>query len=245
MNKKVIEIRKLNYSYPDGQGALEDINLDVFEDETLGIIGPNGAGKSTLLLHLNGILRGNSKNSYVKILGLETKDKNLAQIRSKVGLVFQDPESQLFMPTVFDDVAFGPINMSLPKDKVETAVKDALKVVDMVNYLHRHPYHLSFGEKRRIAIATVLAMNPEILALDEPTSNIDPKHRRDLINFLKGLNLTKIIATHDLELVFEVCSRVVLLDQGRLIASGNTLNILKDKSLLESHSLEIPRWLLS
>ncbi|KPK40979.1 MAG: cobalt ABC transporter ATP-binding protein [Omnitrophica WOR_2 bacterium SM23_29] len=237
MAQKAIEIKGLNYSYPDGTKALSNVSLDVFGEESLGIIGPNGAGKSTLLLHLNGILRG---NSYIKIFGMEVKDENLPQIRSKVGLVFQDPENQLFMPTVFDDVAFGPINMGLSKDEVKASVSEALKKVDMPDFTKRMSYHLSFGEKKRISIATVLSMKPKILVLDEPSSNLDPKHRRELINFLKELKLTKVIATHDLELVLETCSRVIVLDKGRLIAMGNTLDIFRDRPLLEAHNLEVP-----
>ena len=236
MAKKVIEIKDLSYAYPDGTKALRDINLDVFEGESIGIIGPNGAGKSTLLLHLNGILKG---NSHIKILNLEMNDKNLSRIRSKVGLVFQDPDNQLFMPTVFDDVAFGPINMMLPKDKVIASVNEALKEVDMLSSIGRVSHHLSFGEKKRISIATILSMKPEILVLDEPSSNLDPRHRRDLINLLKELKLTKIIATHDLDLVLEIASRTVLLDKGNIIAIDNTLNILRNKTLLEAHDLEM------
>ena len=237
MPEKVIEIRDLNYTYPDGTRALEEINLDVFEGESLGIIGPNGAGKSTLLLHLNGILRG---NSYLKILDLEIKDKNLPRIRSKVGLVFQDPDNQLFMPTVFDDVAFGPLNMGLARDRVEESVSEALKEVDMLDSIKRLSHHLSFGEKKRISIATVLSMKPEILVMDEPSSNLDPRHRRELITFLKDFKATKLVATHDLDLVLEVCSRVILLDRGRIIAQGQALALLKDKYLLEAHNLELP-----
>ncbi|MBL7197393.1 MAG: ABC transporter ATP-binding protein [Candidatus Omnitrophica bacterium] len=237
MAKKVIEIKNLNYSYPDGAEALRDIDLDVFEGESVGIIGPNGAGKSTLLLHLNGILRG---DNHVRIFELEVNDKNLAQIRSKVGLVFQDPDNQLFMPTVFDDVSFGPINMSLPKKEVEASVNEALKEVDMLGSIRRPSHHLSFGEKRRVSIATVLSMKSQILALDEPSSNLDPKHRRNLINFLKELKLTKIIATHDLDLVLETCSKIVLLNKGKLIVAGKSLDILRDKTLLEKYDLEVP-----
>ena len=237
MPEKVIEIRDLNYAYPDGTRALEEINLDVFEGESLGIIGPNGAGKSTLLLHLNGILRG---NSHLKILDLEIKDKNLPRIRSKVGLVFQDPDNQLFMPTVFDDVAFGPLNMGLARDRVEESVSEALKEVDMLDSIKRLSHHLSFGEKKRISIATVLSMKPEILVMDEPSSNLDPRHRRELITFLKDFKATKLVATHDLDLVLEVCSRVILLDRGRIIAQGQALALLKDKHLLEAHNLELP-----
>ncbi len=236
MTEKAVEIRKLNYTYPDGKRALHDIELDVFTGESVGIIGPNGAGKSTLLLHLNGILRG---NGHVRIFDLEINDKNLTRIRRMVGLVFQDPDNQLFMPTVFDDVSFGPINMNIPKNEVENLVNEALKEVDMLDSIGRSSHHLSFGEKKRISIATVLSMKPQILALDEPSSNLDPKHRRDLIGFLGRSKLTKIIVTHDLDLVSKICSKVILIDKGRIIASGNTSDILKDKSLLEAHDLEM------
>lgn len=234
MKKKAVEIRGLNYLYPDGTPALQDISLDVFEGESLGVIGPNGAGKSTLLLHLNGLLRAESR---IRISELELEEANLGRIRSQVGLVFQDPDNQLFMPTVFDDVSFGPINMMLEKNKVETAVNEALDKVDMRYAIGRSSHHLSFGEKKRIALATVLSMNPEILALDEPSSNLDPKHRRQLINLLKNLEITKIIATHDLGLVSEICSRVILLKEGRIVAAGDSSDILTDKALLERHGL--------
>lgn len=234
MKRKVVEIKGLNYLYPDGTAALQDISLDVFEGESLGVIGPNGAGKSTLLLHLNGLLRGKNR---IRISELELKEENLGRIRSRVGLVFQDPDNQLFMPTVFDDVSFGPINMMLEKNKVETAVNEALDKVDMRYAIARSSHHLSFGEKKRITLATVLSMNPEILALDEPSSNLDPKHRRQLINLLKKLEITKIIATHDLGLVSEICSRVILLKEGRIVAAGNSSDILADKALLETHGL--------
>lgn len=236
--RKVIEIDNLEYCYHDGIPALNGINLDVFEEDCLGIIGPNGAGKSTLLLHLNGILRKPSDK--IKILGLEVNDKNLSKIRSKVGLVFQEPDNQLFMPTVFDDVSFGPINMGLSKSDVEFEVNNALAKVQMGYAAKRLSHHLSLGEKKRVSIATVLSMNPEIMVLDEPSTNLDPKHRRDIINLLKGFKITKIIATHDLDLVMELCSTVALLDKGRIIVSGASIDILKDKALLESHNLELP-----
>jgi cobalt/nickel transport system ATP-binding protein len=235
--QKIIEIKELNYSYPDGTVALKNINLDLFEGETLGIIGPNGAGKSTFLLHLNGLLRGKGK---VKIADLEVNDKNLKKIRSMVGMVFQDPDSQLFMPTVFEDVAFGPMNMNLSKDKVESAVTEALTKVDMLKSIKRLSHHLSFGEKKRISIATVLSMSPEILVLDEPSSNLDPKHRRDLINLLKELKVTQIVATHDMDMVMDICTRTVLIDKGTIVADGKVMDILSDKDLLESHDLELP-----
>ncbi len=237
MVEKIIEIKKLEYSYPDGTEALKDVSLDIFEGESLGIIGPNGAGKTTLLLHLNGILKG---NSYVKILDWELKEKNLPYIRNKVGLVFQDPDDQLFMPTVFDDVAFGPINMGLDEEKVKHNVLEALGAVDMQDSINHLAHHLSAGEKKRISIATVLSMEPEILVLDEPSSNLDPKAREHLIELLKELNLTKIIAGHDLELILDTCRRVVVLDGGEIIADGDVIEILSDKLLMEQHGLKMP-----
>ncbi|MDP2942761.1 MAG: ABC transporter ATP-binding protein [Candidatus Omnitrophota bacterium] len=239
MTEKAVEIKNLNYSYPDKTDVLSGIDLDLFKGESLGVIGPNGAGKSTLLLHINGILRGKGD---IKVLGLEMSDKNLRQIRSKVGLVFQEPDNQLFMPTVFEDVAFGPINMGMSKDEVDRAVREALSKVDMSDSVKRLSHHLSYGEKKRVSVATVLSMSPEILVLDEPTSNLDPKHRRILIGILKELKISKIIATHDLELVSETCSRVILLDKGKVVASGNAADILIDRMLLEAHSLELPHF---
>ena len=237
MSNKIIEIKNLSYSYPDKTKALSEINLEVYEGESVGVICPNGAGKTTLLLHLNGILQGQGS---IKICGMEMHKKNLSKIRSKVGLIFQDPDSQLFMPTVFDDVAFGPINMDVPKEKIPALVQKALSEVDMLKAKDKLAHHLSFGEKKRVSVATVLSMNPEILAMDEPTSNLDPKHRRKLINFIKNSQLTKIIATHDLELVLETCQRVIILDKGVIVSEGNTKDILSDKALLEAHELEMP-----
>lgn len=237
MPDKAVEVKNLNYAYPDGTAALKDICLDVFQQEAVALVGPNGAGKSTLLLHLNGILKGTGS---VKIMDLEVHDENLGQIRKNVGLVFQDPDNQLFMPTVFDDVSFGPINMGLTREKAEEASRDALGKVDMREAAGRLSHHLSFGEKKRVSIATVLSMSVEILALDEPSSNLDPKHRRDLINFLKKIKLTRVIATHDLDLVLEVCSRAVLIDKGRIIMQGDTQDILGNAELLEAHGLEVP-----
>ncbi len=234
MTKKVIEIKNLNYFYPDGTEALCNISLDVFEGESIGIIGSNGAGKSTLLLHLNGILRG---NSYIRIWDLEVNDKNLTQIRSKVGLVFQDPDNQLFMPTVFDDVAFGPINMVLPKNDVELFVEEALKEVDMLRVIRRPSHHLSFGEKKRVSIATVLSMKPQILVLDEPSSNLDPGSRRDLIALLEGFKITRIIASHDIEMIKEVCTRCIVLNRGRVVANGKCSEMLMDERFYEFYGL--------
>jgi len=239
--KEIINIKGLEYTYPDGTTALCGIDLTVSEEESIGLIGPNGAGKSTLLLHLNGILRGKGQ---VQVLGLEIDDKNLISIRSKVGLVFQDPENQLFMPTVFDNVAFGPINTDLEKYRVEDSVRKALEEVEMEECAQRYAHHLSFGEKKRIALATVLSMNLEILLLDEPTSNLDPRARRHLIKLLKGFRVTKIVAGHDLEMILDICNRVVLLDQGKIIANGESKEIMGNKSLMEAHGLEVPLSLL-
>ena len=237
MLEKAIEIKKLNFSYPDGTKALRDINMDVYKGESLGIIGPNGAGKSTLLLHLNGILKG---EGLIRISGLDMEEKNLSEIRKSVGLVFQDPDNQLFMPTVFDDVSFGPINMRLSEFEVKKAVDEALKKVEMSNSVNRFSHHLSFGEKKRISIATVLSMNPEIMALDEPTSNLDPKARYDLVALLKNIDKTKIIVSHDLEMIFEVCNRVLILDKGSIVKIDAANNILSSPSLLSEHNLVLP-----
>lgn len=237
MAKKAIEIKNLDYTYPDGTQALRDISLDLFEGETLGLIGPNGAGKSTLLLHLNGILRGSSP---IKIFDTEINDKTLPVVHKKVGLVFQDANNQLFMPTVFDDVAFGPLTMGLSKEEVQKAVQEALREVDLLDCIRRSSHHLSSGQKKRVSLATVLSMSPEILVLDEPSGDLDPKHRRDLIAVLKRLNAAKIIATHDLDLVLEVCSRVIILDAGKLVASGEVKGVLNDRQLLEKHNLGVP-----
>jgi len=232
--KEVIKIDHLSYRYPDGQQALHDISLVVNNGETVGLIGPNGAGKSTLLLHLNGILQS---DGVVKILGMPVEKKNLKIIRSKVGLVFQDPNDQLFSPTVFDDIAFGPINMKLQEGEVHQRVDQALSWVDMADYKTRSPHHLSTGEKKRIAIATVLSMSPEIMVLDEPTSNLDPRSKWSLIELLRKLPMTKIIAAHDPQILKALCQRIIILDKGSIVADGHTEDILSDVSLLEAHGL--------
>ena len=232
--EEIIRVDNLSFRYPDGQQALTDINLTIYRGETVALIGPNGAGKSTLMLHLNGILHSNGA---VKVLGRSVDDKNLRWVRSKVGLVFQNPDDQLFSPTVFDDVAFGPINMGYAEAEVRKLVTDALDWVGMTGYERRSPHHLSVGEKKRIAIATVLAMNTEILVIDEPTSNLDPAGKWSLIELLRGLAITKIIASHDLELVQALCPRAIVLDRGVVIADGVTSRILADKPLLMAHGL--------
>lgn len=232
--EEIIRVDNLSFSYPDGQSALTDVNLTIYRGETVALIGPNGAGKSTLLLHLNGILHS---NGVVKVFGRAVDDKSLRWVRSKVGLVFQNPDDQLFSPTVFDDVAFGPINMGYSEAEVRQLVTRALEWVGMIGYEQRSPHHLSLGEKKRIAIATVLAMNPEVLVIDEPTGNLDPGSKWSLIELLKGLEITKIIASHDLEMVQALCPRAIILDRGEVIADGATSHILADKRLLSAHGL--------
>ena len=232
--EEIIRVDNLSFCYPDGQQALTDVNLTIYQGDTVALIGPNGAGKSTLLLHLNGILHS---NGVVKVFGKPVDDKNLRWVRSKVGLVFQNPDDQLFSPTVFDDVAFGPINLGYSEAKVRELVTTALDWVGMTGYERRSPHHLSVGEKKRIAIATVLSMNPAILAIDEPTSNLDPGSKWSLIELLRGLAITKVIASHDLELVQALCQRAIVLDRGEVIADGATSYILADMPLLMAHGL--------
>jgi cobalt/nickel transport system ATP-binding protein len=235
MNEEaVIKIEDLSFAYPDGRQALKNISLRILRNETVALIGPNGAGKSTLLLHLNGILHSNGA---VQIMGKSFSEKNLRWIRSRVGLVFQNPDDQLFSTTVFDDVAFGPLNMGCSAAQTREAVAGALQAVGMSGYEQRVPHHLSLGEKKRIAIATVLAMDPEILVFDEPTSNLDPRGRWSLIGLLRSLPVTKIIATHDLEMVKMFCSRTVILDRGRVVADSPTKTILDDLPLLKASGL--------
>ncbi len=232
-----IEVRNLSFSYPDGTEALRNISLEIGKGEKVAIVGPNGSGKSTLLLHFNGILRGKGE---VRILGKVINKDSLKKIRREVGLVFQEPDDQLFSPTVFDDVAFGPLNQSLPAEEVRKRVREALQKVGMAGYENRSSHHLSYGEKKRVSIATVLSYNPEILALDEPTSNTDPKNRRRLINLLKGIAKTIVIATHDLDLVLDVCPRCMIINQGAIRANGKTQELLTNPHLLEANDLELP-----
>lgn len=231
---EVVRIENLSFSYPDGQPALINVSLTIHQGEAVALVGPNGAGKSTLLLHLNGILSGDGR---VKVFGRAIDGKNLKEIRSRVGLVFQNPDDQLFSPTVFDDVAFGPINLGCSEAEVHQLVAKALSWVGMSGYESRSPHHLSLGEKKRVAIATVLAMNPQILAIDEPTSNLDPRSKWALIGLLRRLPMTKIIASHDLELVRDLCPRAILLDQGRVITDDATERVLANVPLLKAHGL--------
>jgi len=238
MSQPSVEIVDLHYAYPDGHSALSAVHLHLHPGEKVALVGPNGAGKSTLLLHLNGIL--SHQTGELRICGLDVNAKNLGRVRALVGLVFQSPDDQLFSPTVFDDVAFGPIYQGLKPAQVEERVHAALEQVHMEEYARRVSHHLSVGEKKRIALATVLAMQPEVLALDEPSAGLDPRARRTLIHLLSEMPQTMLVATHDLPMVRELFTRTVVMDQGRVVADGPTAQILRDAALLEAHGLEMP-----
>jgi cobalt/nickel transport system ATP-binding protein len=230
-----IEVEKLSYAYPDGHIALREASLIIAPGEKVALVGPNGAGKSTLMLHLNGILQGQGS---VRVCGLDVNKANLGKVRAAVGLVFQNPDDQLFSPTVFDDVAFGPIYQGLKEQEVRARVTRALDAVHMREYVQRVSHHLSVGEKKRIAIATVMSMEPEILVLDEPSAGLDPRARRSLINLLRELPQTMLVSTHDLRLVHELFPRTVIMDDGCIVADGATDQLLNDEALLNAHGLE-------
>jgi cobalt transport protein ATP-binding subunit len=232
-----IEVHDLRFKYPDGHEALKGVSLRIEPGEKVALVGPNGAGKSTLMLHLNGILP--SENGNVRVCSLPIKKDTLGKVRAAVGLVFQDPDDQLFSPTVFEDVAFGPLHMGLAEAEVRQRVDAALAAVNMSAYVQRVSHHLSVGEKKRIAIATVLSMQPEILVLDEPSAGLDPRARRGLIHLLRDLPQTMLVSTHDLRLVEEVFPRTVIMDQGRIVADGPTKQLLADTALLAAHGLEL------
>jgi energy-coupling factor transporter ATP-binding protein EcfA2 len=232
-----IEVDQLSFSYPDGHPALADVCLHIAPGEKVALVGPNGAGKSTLILHLNGILTGQGR---VTVCGLEVGEKTLGRVRASVGLVFQNPDDQLFSPTVYEDVAFGPLYLGLGSDEVAVRVTAALSAVRMGDYARRTSHHLSMGEKKRIAIATVLSMHPEVLVLDEPTADLDPRARRGLIYLLRELPVTMLVASHDLRMVSELLPRLVIMDEGRIVADGPTRELMGDEKLLEAHGLEKP-----
>ena len=240
----VIEITNLQYRYHDGTVALAGVNLRVAAGECVGLLGPNGSGKSTLLLHLNGILPEKpDRGGAVKIMGEVVSKQNLEKIRRQVGLVFQDPDDQLFCPLAGEDVAFGPQQLGLSEAEIAVRVSDALARVGLAGFGRRATHHLSHGEKRRLCLAGVLACNPEILALDEPTSDLDPRGRREFKALLRQIPATKLMATHDLELVVEMCSRVVVLDRGSVVADGPTRELLNNEELMLAHGLERPHML--
>jgi cobalt/nickel transport system ATP-binding protein len=241
MSKPVLEIKDLAFAYPDGNQALFGVNLEISEGERVALLGPNGAGKSTLVMHMNGIHPTAHGSIYVAGQLVDAKNKQaLKDIRAKVGIVFQDPDDQLFMPTVGEDVAFGPYNMGVRGEELEKVVSESLSKVGMLEYKDRPPHHLSFGQRRRVAVATVLAMNPEILVLDEPSSNLDPASRRELAEILKSLKITLIMVTHDLPYAAELCERSVILSGGIIVADDKTPNILRNESLLSKYRLELP-----
>ena len=233
-----LEVSRLAYAYPDGTQALFGVDLRVERGERVALLGPNGAGKTTLVMHLNGILAAG--HGTVAVAGLPVGKESLREIRRRVGLVFQDPDDQLFMPTVREDVAFGPANMGVAGEELERRVRNALGRVGMLETIDRPPHHLSFGQRRRVAVATVLAMEPEILVLDEPSSNLDPASRRELAEILRGLDVTVLMVTHDLPYALELCERSLILSGGVIVADGPTREILADASLLAAHRLELP-----
>ncbi|MBA3031312.1 MAG: ABC transporter ATP-binding protein [Desulfobacteraceae bacterium] len=238
MSHHTIEARELHYVYPDGTQGLNGVSFHIGHGESVALVGANGAGKSTLLLHLNGCLA--ATRGELRIGDYPVTEKNIKAVRRSVGMVFQDPDDQLFMPTVFDDVAFGPLNLGLPVKEVELRVMQALETVGVSHLSKRPPYKLSGGEKRSVAIATVLSMSPDILVMDEPSASLDPRSRRRLIEMLKTFEHTKIIATHDLDMAMDLCERTIVLHEGRVTADGPTSEIFRNEELLTNSGLEKP-----
>jgi len=236
--KNYLQINDLNFSYPDGYVALKNINLEINKGDTLGVLGPNGAGKTTFILHLNGIL-GNLDDS-IYINNLSINEDNLKKIREKVGIVFQDPDDQLFMPTVLEDVMFGPKNFGYTNEEAESKAIEALEKVKMKEFLNKPPHHLSFGQKRKVAIASVIAINPELIVLDEPSSNLDPASRRELIEILKNLDVTIIVVTHDLPMALEICNESIILNNGEIKTRDKTYSILTNEEIMKENRLELP-----
>jgi cobalt/nickel transport system ATP-binding protein len=238
MSHHIVEFRDVKFRYPDGTSALNGISFRIIHGESVGLAGANGAGKTTLLMNLNGQLL--PTGGVVSIGEVPLCGKTRQEIRKKVGLVFQRSDDQLFMPTVYEDVAFGPINLGLSQEMIDERVKDALETVGCLHLSQRPPHRLSEGQKTSVAIATVMAMNPDILVMDEPASNLDPKSRRKLINLLKGFRHTKIVASHDLDLILDVCERCIIIRDGRVVADGPTEEVLCNESILQENNLELP-----
>jgi len=237
--KPAIDVTALDFTYPDGKHALSELSMQVAAGETVGLVGPNGAGKTTLFLCLAGVL--SAQAGTIQVGGLDPRrPAERKRLPAKIGIVFQNSDDQLFSTTIGDDVAFGPLNLGVPAEETRRRVGEALACVGLAGFEQRVPFHLSGGEKRRAAIAGVLAMKPEILLLDEPSMFLDPRGRRELIGLLNELPNTKVIATHDLEMILDTCKRVLVLDQGRLVASGSATQILGDETLMSSHGLEVP-----
>jgi cobalt/nickel transport system ATP-binding protein len=237
MHKAILETKDLSFSYHDGKSALNGITFSILHNESVGIIGPNGSGKSTLLMHFNGLLEGRGE---VLVDSRPVCRENLRAIRSMVGWLAQQSDDQLFMPTLYDDVAFGPLNMGLDEHEVKHRVEEALGAVGLAGLGGRSPHHLSGGEKKAAAIATILSMRPEVILMDEPTNNLDHASRRALVELLRQLPITKVIVSHDLEMIIDLCQRVVLLDEGRIVADGPAAEILGDEGLMKAHRLETP-----
>ncbi len=233
-----IEIQNFSYRYPDGTSALSDINLAVEHGLRVALIGPNGAGKSTLLLAMAGFIKGAGK---VSIDGLEVNRKNLKEVRRRIGCCLENPDDQLFMPTLFDDIAFGPLNLGLSPEQVRGCVAEALATVGLAEMAEKAPHHLSAGQKRGAAVATILAMSPKIITLDEPDGSLDPRHRKNLVRLLAGLSQTLVIATCNMNLAAVVADRVVLMDSGMIIADGDVQKIMSDSKLMAEHGLEVPQ----
>ena len=233
-----IELEHVHFRYPDGFEALSGVDLRIGRGEKVALVGPNGAGKSTLMLQLNGTLR--PAHGSVHVSGMPVGKETIRRVRAEVGLVFQDPDDQLFSPTVFDDVAFGPLHMGLSPDEVHRRVERALAAVGMAAFAHRVPHRMSLGQRKRVALATVLSMDPSILVFDEPSAGLDPRGRRELIGLLRSLGQTMLVSTHDMRLVADVFPRTVVVDGGVVVADGSTEAILADATLLEAHGLEAP-----
>lgn len=239
-----IQVQRLRYSYGGGRAVLDDVQFEVADGEKVALVGPSGAGKSTMLMHLNGLLPdqlpNDSERTSVVVSGIPVRKSSVAEIRRLVGFVFQDPDDQLFCPTVREDVGFGPLNLGLPRDEVMLRISQSLKQVGLGGFENRSTLQLSTGERKRVCLAGVLACQPEVLALDEPFANLDPRARRILIQILRDFSGAQIIATHDLEFVVELCDRVIILDEGGVKTDGPVRKVLSDEALIKKHGLEVP-----
>lgn len=238
-----IKAEEILFTYPDGHEALKGLSCDIRPGEKVALIGPNGAGKSTFMSHLNGVQMPTSGKLHIN--GVEVTSANLNRIRRMIGIVFQDPDDQLFCPTVFDDVAFGPLNLGLPHDEINARVAESLHIVGLDGFEERSSFHLSFGERKRLALATVLSYQPDILVFDEPSTNMDPLNRRKLIHWLQHCESTVLLCTHDLDIALEVCNRCLVLVDGKIVADGPSSQILHDRRLLERNNLELPLALMT
>ncbi|MDA8896726.1 energy-coupling factor ABC transporter ATP-binding protein [Acidimicrobiia bacterium] len=235
---KYLEVSNLTYEYPDGFKALNEISFGLGRGDSLGILGPNGAGKTTLILHLNGIL--GELDGSIRLNNLEFTENNLAEIRKTVGVVFQDPDDQLFMPTVLEDVMFGPKNFGFSEAIAKENAEEALNMVGMNDYQEKAPHHMSFGQKRKVAIASVLASKPQLLVLDEPSSNLDPSSRRELIDILLSLDISIVLVTHDLPMALEICPRSIVVNNGKITEDGKTKELLTNNKIMKENRLELP-----